>query len=232
MNIGGLIKSSLIDYPGMVSCVVFTQGCNFHCPYCHNPDLVAMNRRKDELISTDSVFSFLEKRKGLLDAVVISGGEPTLQKGLADFLRRVKAMGFRVKLDTNGSRPQVLRVLAAENLLDYVAMDVKTSPSRYAPALWDKNDPDTLFSSISVIMNSPWDYEFRTTCVKPFTDERALVDIASGIRGAKRYVLQPFKPSRTLDPSFVNHENPAFPEKTLQEFKGIADAFVGKCVIR
>jgi pyruvate formate lyase activating enzyme len=164
--------------------------------------------------------------------VVISGGEPTLQKGLADFMRRVKAMGFRVKLDTNGSRPQVLRVLAAENLVDYVAMDVKTSPSRYAPSLWDTNDPDTLFSSISVIMNSPWDYEFRTTCVKPFTDERTLVEIASGIRGAKRYVLQPFKPSRTLDPSFVNHENPGFPEKTLQEFKGIADAFVGKCVIR
>jgi pyruvate formate lyase activating enzyme len=151
MNIGGYIKSSLIDFPGTISCVVFTQGCNFHCPYCHNPDLVPMNRGKNELISSDSVFSFLERRKGLLDGVVVSGGEPTLQKGLVDFLRRVKAMGFRVKLDTNGSRPQVLRVLFAENLVDYVAMDIKTSPDRYAPDLWDRVSPEILKESISLI---------------------------------------------------------------------------------
>lgn len=232
MNIGGYIKSSLIDFPGTISCVVFTQGCNFHCPYCHNPDLVPMNRRKDELVSSDSIFSFLERRKGLLDGVVVTGGEPTLQKGLIDFLRRVKAMGFRVKLDTNGSRPQVLRVLFAENLLDYVAMDVKTSPGLYAPVLWDRVAPEILTESIGIIMGSSITYEFRTTCVRPFTDERTIAEIVSCIEGAARYVLQPFKASRTLDPVFFNEENPAIEQITLQEFKRLADAFVRECVIR
>jgi len=232
MNIGGYIKSSLIDFPGTISCVVFTQGCNFHCPYCHNPDLVPMNRRKDELVSSDSIFSFLERRKGLLDGVVVTGGEPTLQKGLIDFLRRVKVMGFRVKLDTNGSRPQVLRVLFAENLVDYVAMDVKTSPGLYSPVLWDRVAPEVLKESIGIIMGSSITYEFRTTCVRPFTDERTIAEIVSCIEGAARYVLQPFKASRTLDPTFFSGENPAIEQITLQEFKGLADAFVRECVIR
>jgi len=232
MNIGGYIKSSLIDFPGTISCVVFTQGCNFHCPYCHNPDLVPMNRRKDELVSSESIFSFLERRKGLLDGVVVSGGEPTLQKGLVDFLRRVKAMGFRVKLDTNGSRPQVLRVLLAENLVDYVAMDVKTSPDRYSPDLWDRVAPEILMESIAIIMGSSIQYEFRTTCVHPFTNELTIKDIASSIKGAARYVLQPFKSNRTLEPSFFSGENPAIEQITLQEFKRIADGFVRECVIR
>lgn len=232
MNIGGYIKSSLIDFPGTISCVVFTQGCNFHCPYCHNPDLVPMNRRKDELVSSESIFSFLERRKGLLDGVVITGGEPTLQKGLIDFLRRVKAMGFRVKLDTNGSRPQVLRVLFAENLVDYVAMDVKTSPDLYAPVLWDRVAPEVLKESIGIIMGSSIKYEFRTTCVRPFTDERTIAEIVSCIEGAARYVLQPFKANRTLDPAFFSGENPATEQITLQEFKRLADAFVRECVIR
>lgn len=232
MNIGGYIKSSLIDFPGTISCVVFTQGCNFHCPYCHNPDLVPMNRRKDELVSSESIFSFLERRKGLLDGVVITGGEPTLQKGLVDFLRRVKAMDFRVKLDTNGSRPQVLRVLFAENLVDYVAMDVKTSPDLYAPVLWDRVAPEVLKESIGIIMGSSIPYEFRTTCVRPFTDERTIAEIVSCIKGAERYVLQPFKANRTLDPAFFSGENPATEQITLQEFKRLADAFVRECVIR
>lgn len=232
MNIGGYIKSSLIDFPGTISCVVFTQGCNFHCPYCHNPDLVPMNRRKDELVSSESIFSFLERRKGLLDGVVVSGGEPTLQKGLVDFLRRVKAMGFQVKLDTNGSRPQVLRVLFAENLVDYVAMDVKTSPGLYAPDLWDRVAPEVLMESIAIIMESSIPYEFRTTCAHPFVNERAIAEIASCINGATRYVLQPFKANRTLDPLFVNGENPVIEQITLQGFKRLADPFVGECVIR
>ena len=232
MNIGGLIKTSLIDYPGMVSCVVFTQGCNFHCPYCHNPDLVPMTRSRSEMIEANHVLSFLEKRKGLLDAVVVSGGEPTLQKGLADFLRKVKAMGFRVKLDTNGSRPQVLRVLVAENLLDYVAMDLKTAPSRYAPDLWDKDDPATLLSSISILMNASLDYEFRTTCLLPFTSPQAVDEMLSCIQGAKRFVLQSFKPGRTLDPAFFNHTTRALEEKELQEIKRRADSLVRECMIR
>ena len=232
MNIGGLIKTSLIDYPGMVCCVVFTQGCNFHCPYCHNPDLVPMTRSRSELIGTDPVLSFLEKRKGLLDAVVVSGGEPTLQKGLPDFLRKVKAMGFRVKLDTNGSRPQVLRVLLAENLLDYVAMDLKTDPSRYAPALWDMDDPAPLLSSISILLNTPCDYEFRTTCLLPYTDRPAMDRMLSCIQGAKRYILQPFKPGRTLDPSLCDPADRMLGEKNLQEFKHHADSLVRECMIR
>jgi pyruvate formate lyase activating enzyme len=191
-----------------------------------------MNRRKDELVSSESIFSFLERRKGLLDGVVVSGGEPTLQKGLVDFLRRVKAMGFRVKLDTNGSRPQVLRVLLAENLVDYVAMDVKTSPDLYAPDLWDRVAPEILMESIAIIMGSSIQYEFRTTCAHPFANELTINNIASCIKGAARYVLQPFKSNRNLDPSFFSGENPAIEQITLQEFKRIADAFVRECVIR
>ncbi len=233
MILGGLIKNSLIDYPGTVSCVVFTKGCNFHCPYCHNPDLVPMGTKGEAGISADSVFEFLEKRKGLLDGVVVTGGEPTLQKGLVDFIRRVKSLGFRVKLDTNGSRPQVLRGLLGERLLDDVAMDIKTRPDSYAPLIWDRiNAADIIMECIDVIRGSGIGYEFRTTCVRPFVDEMTFPGILSAIHGAGRYVLQRFKPSRTLSPEFGRHESPGLSEIALQKMKEMADACVRECVIR
>ena len=232
MNIGGFIPNSLIDYPGMVSCVVFTQGCNFHCPYCHNPDLVPLARTGDTLYSQDWFFSFLEERRGLLDAVVISGGEPTLQKHLPEFLRRIKSLGFRIKLDTNGSRPQVVRVLAAEKLVDYIAMDIKTDPWNYAPDLCRQSDPQALLASMAAIMEAPCDYEFRTTCVKPFTDSKTIRTIASCIRGAKRYVLQPFRPDNVLSPSFFSGENSRIGAEDILEFKRMVEPFVQECLIR
>jgi pyruvate formate lyase activating enzyme len=163
---------------------------------------------------------------------VITGGEPTLRKGLVDFIRKVRTMGFKVKLDTNGSNPQVLRVLLSEKLVDYVAMDVKTDPYLYAPSLWGKNDPETILSSISVIMDSNCRYEFRTTCVRPFVDEGIITRIGEWINGAEKYVLQPYSSAKTLDPDFTHRENAAYSEKELQKFKALADSFVGECVIR
>lgn len=232
MNIGGLIKTSFIDYPGMISCVVFTQGCNFHCPYCHNPDLIPMARDHDELISEEDVFAFLETRKGLLDAVVVSGGEPTLQQDLHNFLLRVKSMGFKIKLDTNGSHPKVLQTLLDEKLVDYVAMDFKTGPHDYTPALWSRNNPAAIMSSAAILMNASCDYEFRTTCLKPYTDKKAVDEILACINGAKRYILQPFRSGRTLDPLLGITKNHINDEINLQKIKDHADYFVRECIIR
>ena len=162
VSLGGLQKSSLIDFPGKVSCVLFFSGCNFDCPYCHNPDLV---NGSGEPASFDekSVHGFLEKRKGLLDGVVISGGEPTLQSDLVSLCEKVKRMGYSVKLDTNGSRPQALKRLIKDGLLDYIAMDIKTDPACYSPFTRGETHPDDIFSSIGIIMDSGLAYEFRTT---------------------------------------------------------------------
>jgi pyruvate formate lyase activating enzyme len=231
MNIGGFIPSSLIDYPGKVACLVFTRGCNFRCPYCHNPDLVLAGQTGNDQ-NLDSVLAFLENRRGLLDAVVISGGEPTLQKNLVGFLRRVKRMGFLVKLDTNGSRPQVLRVLAAEGLVDYIAMDIKTDPRSYFPDLAEACTPETLFASMDVIMNSGFDYEFRTTCVKPFINHTIIREIALCIKGAKRYALQTFRAKELLDSAFFKEKHPGFDRETMDEFHGLARDCVEECLIR
>ncbi|MDA8403881.1 MAG: anaerobic ribonucleoside-triphosphate reductase activating protein [Desulfobacteraceae bacterium] len=231
MNIGGFIPSSLIDYPGKVACLVFTRGCNFRCPYCHNPDLVSVGQPGNDQ-NPDSVLAFLENRRGLLDAVVVSGGEPTLQKNLVGFLRRVKRMGFLVKLDTNGSRPQVLRVLAVEGLVDYIAMDIKTDPRRYVPDLAEACTPEILFASMDVIMNSGIDYEFRTTCVKPFIDHGIIRQIALCIKGAKRYALQTFRAKELLDPAFFKEQHPGFDHEIMNEFHMLSLDCVEECLIR
>src|SRR6056297_2648426 len=167
MNIGGFQKSSLIDYPGKISCIVFLTGCNFDCPYCHNPDLVRYGRENTSAIDPKELEAFLVKRQGLLDGVVITGGEPTLQTDLTALCRRIKSMGFSVKLDTNGSRPRVLAQLIEEDLLDYVAMDLKTDPARYSPLISRTCKPSSIRSSVQAILSSGLPHEFRTTCVWP-----------------------------------------------------------------
>lgn len=232
MNIGGFVPTTLIDYPGRVSCLVFTRGCNFRCPYCHNPDLVNASHSAKDTHTTDSVLAFLEKRQGLLDAVVVSGGEPTLQTNLVGFLRHVKRLGFLIKLDTNGSRPQVVRSLAAEGLVDYFAMDIKTDPLNYSPDLAENFNPGFLRSSMDVIMNSGIDYEFRTTCVKPFIDHSIIEKIAACIQGAGRYALQTFRSNDLLDPDFFKEKNPGFTPDIMAEFQAIAGHFVSECILR
>jgi len=227
---GGIRKTSLIDYPGMVSCVVFASGCNFHCPYCHNPDLVNGNTR--QRFSEKDVFAFLARRKDLLDGVVLSGGEPTLQKDLPGVCRRIKDMGFSVKLDTNGGRPRVLEALLSTGCIDYVAMDIKTDPQSYGPPIGDAQKPPPILESIRRIMEADIPYEFRTTCVRPFVDESIMDRIASTINGAKRYVLQRFHSKNLLDPDFFKQTDPGFDADGMARLFAVAAPRVKSCLLR
>jgi pyruvate formate lyase activating enzyme len=206
LKIGGFQKVSLIDYPGSISAVVFTQGCNFRCPFCHNPELVDPERY-DDLVPETEILPFLEKRKGRLDAVVITGGEPTLQPEIIPFVIHIKAMGYRVKLDTNGARPDVLKEMLDRKLLDYVAMDLKAPLERYAEVTKTKTDSRLIRRSISLIMGSSIDYEFRTTAVKSLLGPADIEEIGRLIAGAKRFVLQKFVPTKTLDRSYLGESS-------------------------
>lgn len=206
MKIGGFQKVSLIDYPGRISAVVFTQGCNFRCPFCHNPELVDPERFAG-LIPEPEILSFLEKRKGRLDAVVITGGEPTLQPELTPFIIHLKALGYRVKLDTNGTFPDLLEEMLGRKLLDYVAMDIKAPLERYDEMTKTKTDSRRIGRSISLIMGSGVDYEFRTTAVKSLLGAEDIERIGRLISGAKRFVLQKFVATKTLDRSYRNESS-------------------------
>lgn len=234
MILGGLQKTSLIDYPGRVSCVLFTQGCNFCCPYCHNPSLVvSSDRAKKGAVQEDEILEFLERRKGLLDGVVISGGEPTLHPDLIDFCRRIKKLGYLVKLDTNGSRPEMLRALIREDGVDYVAMDIKTLPQRYGRYIQKGFDPQSLLASIGHIMEAGKPYEFRTTCLSPLVDADVVEGIGRIIQDARLYVLQPFVPGQILCPDFVGQGNKQVYRKSdLDRFAAVAGKWVRKCDVR
>ncbi len=231
MVFGGLQKNSLIDYPGKVSCVLFLCGCNFDCPYCHNPGLVKCTQPSSS-VDDDGVYDFLESRRGFLDGVVVSGGEPTLQKGLAALCDKIKRMGFPVKLDTNGSRPQVIAHLIDEGLVDYLAMDIKTEPLNYTKYIKGGIDPDDLLTSIQIIMQSALSYEFRTTCVKPMVDVRMVENIAKIIKGARLYALQHFNSAELLHPEFFQGMEANYDEEELLYLKSIADPWVKDCIVR
>jgi pyruvate formate lyase activating enzyme len=229
MRFGGLQKVSLIDYPGKVSCVVFISGCNFRCPYCHNPDLVKGNLPAlDEM----GVYDLLRIRKEFMDGVVISGGEPTIQQDLISLCERIKKMGYPTKLDTNGSRPQMIKRLIQERLVDYIAMDIKTDPCRYSPSITTDCKPDQIITSIEVIMESPVAYEFRTTCAKPIVDSHVIEKISKTIKGSKLYALQRFHKSRILHPEFFLETEAVYTDDELMHLKSIAEPWVKKCIIR
>ena len=232
MLLGGLQKSSLIDYPGKVSCVIFLSGCNFDCPYCHNPDLAKGSPECPSWLDDKTLYDLLERRKGLLDGVVISGGEPTLQKDLVLLCQRLKQMGYAIKLDTNGSRPQVIKTLIDEGLVDYIAMDIKTDPFHYSPLIKKEWNPVRLFLSIQIIMESALPYEFRTTCVKPIVDEIVIKDISKTIRGAMLYALQRFHNTEILHPDFFRENETGFDEDGLLHLKSIAEPWVQRCIVR
>lgn len=197
MLILGLQKLTLLDYPGRTACTVFMGGCNFRCPFCHNAPLV-LPGREQEPYTEEEVLSYLKKRAGLLDGVCVSGGEPTLQEGLDAFLRQVKALGYQVKLDTNGSRPEALRALLRQGLVDYVAMDVKSSPEEYAHACGVPVDLEKVNESIDLLLSGCVDYEFRTTVVAGLHTPQIIEQTARRIAGAKRYFLQAFVDSGDL----------------------------------
>ena len=195
--IAGLQKMTLLDYPGKVACTVFLQGCNFRCPFCHNSPLLP--GKGEEGLREEELLAFLQKRKGLLDAVCISGGEPTLYGGLEDLLRRVKALGYLVKLDTNGSRPAALKRLVECKLVDYVAMDVKNCPRRYGQTVGLENiDLQPIEESLRFLLSGAVDHELRTTVVAEFHDDTAMealgIWLSGLVPGAKprRLFLQPF----------------------------------------
>ena len=221
MNIQGFQKLTLLDFPGKMACTVFTGGCNFRCPFCHNASLV-LNPGSQPAISEDGIFSFLESRKGILEGVCISGGEPTLQADLPEFIRKIRAIGFHVKLDTNGSRPGVLKALLDEGLLDYVSMDIKNAPKKYLTTIgipeesqesdssasssdaskdtlcFDNLITDSVRQSAELLMQSSIPYEFRTTVVKELHNEEDLLAIGKWLSGARAYYLQSFRDSETL----------------------------------
>ena len=232
MHIGGLQKSSLIDYPGKISCVLFLTGCNFNCPYCHNPDLVNGKNGTSPFPLTGQMDRFFASRREFIEGVVISGGEPTLHPQLANLCERIKSYDYPVKLDTNGSRPEVIRRLLDGKLVDYVAMDVKTDPFAYWPRIQKTYQPDRILESIRIIMHMAPAYEFRTTCVKPFVDEPVIETIGDLIRGAQHYVLQRFRNTIVLCPEFFHNTSPALTDSEMQHLQAVAAPYVKRCSIR
>lgn len=213
-KLAGLQKTTFIDYPEKIACIVFTQGCNFRCGYCHNPELF---ENKEPVLSVPAFFEFLNKRKGKLDGVVITGGEPTLHgKDLIEFIKEVKSLGFLVKLDTNGTHPDVLQELLDENLLDYIAMDIKAPLAKYKTITRTDIDTKIIKKSIDIIMNSGVDYEFRTTIVKSQLSVEDLRQIGELIQGAKRYYMQKFLATKILDETLMSEES-----YTDEEFKNL-----------
>ena len=191
MVIKGLQKTTLLDFPGKVACTVFTAGCNFRCPFCHNASLVVRPSDVEE-ISEEEFFKYLSRRKGILDGVAITGGEPLVSAGIEDFIRRIKELGLLVKLDTNGAFPDRLEALLDAGLVDYVAMDIKNSREKYAETVGLPAFPEAIERSIDIIMKKAPDYEFRTTVVKELHEAQDIVDIANRIKNAKRYFLQSY----------------------------------------
>lgn len=228
MIIGGFQKFSLIDYPEKISAIIFTQGCNFRCPYCHNPELVLPEKYSNP-IPEEEILSFLDSRRGKLDAVVITGGEPLLQKDLFDFIEKVKDMGFLVKLDTNGSMPEVLKE-AIEIGVDYIAMDVKAPLEKYREVVRAEVNEEKIKSSIEIIMHAGIEYEFRTTVVKSLLSKEDILKIGMLINGARLYVLQKFIPSKLVDPKFMKEET--YSDEEFEEMKEELKRYVKECIIR
>lgn len=227
MQISGLQKTTLLDYPGQVAATVFLGGCNMRCPFCHNMNLVLNSN--DSLYSVEEILSFLSSRKGILDGVCITGGEPTLYPELTDFIKDIRNLGFYVKLDTNGTNPSVLDRLIGSRLVDYVAMDIKSSLREYPLVSGvDNINTDNISQSINLLKKSSTDYEFRTTIIEQYHTEEIINDIGQLLKGAKKYYLQTF-----VDSDYVpNHSLSACSESTMIRYRDILLSFVDYVGIR
>lgn len=228
MIIKGLQKLTLLDFPGLMAATVFTSGCNFRCPFCHNASLVLGERADGNKIQEEELFSFLEKRKGMLGGVCISGGEPTLMPDLEDFIRKIKGMGYKVKLDTNGYRPDLLRHLIDEGLLDYVAMDIKNSKEKYSLTAGTEIDIEKIEESASVLMSGNLPFEFRTTVVKELHDEADMVNIGKWLRGEEKFFLQGFIDSGDLISGGLN----GYDKKELFYLLNVLKSYIPNAQIR
>lgn len=230
MKIQGLQKLTLLDYPEKVACTIFTAGCNFRCPFCHNASLV-LEEKQQAVYREEEIFSFLKKRQGILDGVCVSGGEPLLQADIDIFLEKVKKLGFLVKLDTNGSFPKKLKELVKNGLVDYVAMDIKNSRELYCRTAGIA-DQETIMERIqesaSFLLKSPVDYEFRTTVVQGYHTRETFEEIGCWIRGAEKYFLQAFVDSGEL----VDPRSTGFEKAEIEAFAGVVKQYVPNVQIR
>ncbi len=228
MNIQGLQKLTLLDYPGHTACTVFTGGCNLRCPFCHNAPLV-LDPNGNPPFTEEEVFALLDKRKGILDGVAVTGGEPLLQTDIGGFLQKVKDRGFAVKLDTNGFFPDRLEALLRDGLVDYAAMDIKNRPEKYAATCGlETVDLAAVEKSMALLMGSGIDYEFRTTVVKEYHTADDIEAIGQWIKGAKRYFLQAFRDSGEL----LSGGCSGCAEEELREMARRAAPYVGLCELR
>lgn len=222
---------TMIDYPGTISATVFLIGCNFKCGFCQNPELIDPEKIKNQpKISQKQFFWFLDSEQGLIDGICITGGEPTINPDLIDFIKKIKAKGFLVKLDTNGSNPKVLEELIKEKLIDFIAMDIKTSLDKYEQAINTKIDLEKIKQSVDLIKNSGVDYEFRTTVVPELVNEEDIKKIGEWLKGAKKFVLQQFRNQKVLDKEFEKIK--PYSEETLKKFKKNLEKHIEKVELR
>lgn len=235
MIIGGLEKLTLLDYPDHLAAIIFTSGCNFRCHFCYNPDLVIQKKSNEQgekegssIINNEDLLLFLKERFGRLEAVVISGGEPTLHPDLPEFIKKIKDIGYLVKLDTNGTNPEMLQLLIDHSLIDYVAMDIKAGPNDYEDVVGVKLDFKNIEKSVKIIMACNLPYEFRTTLVPGLVDESKFLAMASVIKGSKKWYLQNFKSDTELvNPKFKGQKS--FSQKEMKKFVKLAQDFVDFC---
>ncbi len=234
MHISGFEKFTLLDYPGKMVTVVFTPGCVFRCPFCHNPELIEPHDEESKKLFLENheeeFFAFLEKRKGKLDGVCITGGEPTLQKDLQAFIDRVKDMGFLVKLDTNGLFPHIVEKILESEKVDYWAMDIKHTKEKYRLAVGKDINIDSIKKSVELLMTRAKDYEFRTTVVPGIHKEEDFEEIGQWIKGANAYYIQEFREGKMLDPSLVELARKSSVD--LEKVKKIMEKYVGRVEIR
>lgn len=233
MLISGIQKFTLLDFPEHTSAIVFTPGCNMRCGYCHNKEFVLPSELKkisSSFIKDDIIFNFLETRKGLLDGLVISGGEPTLQKDLKKFVIKVRKMGFKIKLDTNGARFYILKMLIDEKLLDYVAMDVKTSLNKYNDLVGPFININDIKSSIDFLKKNNVPYEFRTTFIKEVHNDEIIKDMKKMLSGSDKYFLQYFRSANTLNEAFRDYN--AFPKLEMNKLMNKFNKNIKKVYIR
>ncbi len=229
MNIKGIHKTSLIDFPGRISSVFFTGGCNLRCGYCHNPEL-ACNSGCLRSYSNDEALGFIKKRRGIIDGVTISGGEPTISGNRESFIGAVKEMSVAVKIDTNGLNPAVVARLADRGLVDYVAIDIKTSPKKYDFVVGRHVDFSRVAETVGIIKNSGIEYELRTTCIPGYVTLEDFGSIGAALGRVKRYFLQQFVPDVTLDESF--HDLRPYAVETLHGFRAYVATFADLCELR
>lgn len=229
MKIGSLQKTSLIEFPGLISCIIFTQGCNFLCPYCHNPELV-LPEKFEKTIPEEDIFDFLNKRKKYLEGVCITGGEPTIQKDILEFIEKIKKMGFKVKLDTNGSKPEIIEKLINERIIDYISMDLKGPLEKYKIITGVELEIEKILKSVELIKNSEIDYEFRTTIVKSQISIGDFEEIGKIIKSCKKYFLQKFIQSKHVDKDFVKEET--YTDEEFEIIKNIIKKYVTFCEVR